>query len=591
MQILRCLFSFLMEGEGEGLGVFKAQVNEELEAMITKYPKPRLLVFPDYLKYYFVDLIGGNEMARLFDNIVSLSNLKSTDKKTVVFMTTADLPTLKDVTGALQKVPSAVKVVLQVPRCTPILETLIATNGFGIVKNNLPSDPKVQVSIANFAADFDPVETDYFLMPCIGTFKKYVVDNDYDDLFAAARALIQVQKLFGKVPHVVSVGPSSARVRDVMGQFDSELKAMDALPQISTLILFDRSCDLVTALASQASVEGAIKTAFGANFGYVDQEHVPVNEQDRFDRKGSQKLSERLPVYPTIRTMAPLAAKEYRLFLQSKLQEQKQFLKDTHTVDEIKNNKELMKYASLTLGMYKSYGIWMNARQYLLDHCPIRDSILNQEFELLYSHVDIIELAENLVTVYGDWKSALRLLALQSATGHGKFSWEKVQTELCMEYGLQCQDWLLDFEKAGFTSPDKFKIPLKLWGKKSAELFSDFDADTGKPLAPEGTALGGYIPRSLRIIQRIVEGDLKRIPEKVAKEIQIEITGEAPEPYPDEPVKILVFFIGGVTATEVATLRIMSREMFEGKVEFLIGSNEEITCDSFMKQFFPGVYQ
>ena len=579
-----------MEGEGEGLAVFKAQVNEEIESIISKYPKPRVLVFPDYLKYFCLDLIDGAVLTKLFDNIVSLSNLRSTDKKTAVFVTPADLDTLKSVTSALQKVPNAVKVVLQIPRCTPSLEALIATNGFGIVKNNMPADPRIQVVIANFGADFDPVEPDYFLMPCVNTFKKYVVDSDFDDLFTGARALVQVQKMFGKVPHVVCVGPAAVRVRDVMNQFDNELKTMDALPQLSTLILFDRRCDMVTPLASQASVEGAIKTAFGTNYGYVDQEFVPVNEQDKFDQKGPQKLWEKLPVYPTIRVMSPLAAKNYRMFLQTKLQEQKQFLKDTHTVDEIKNNKELMKYASLTLGMYKSYGIWMNARQRLLDKMPMRDLVLNQEFELLFSQVDVVELAENLVTVYGDWKSALRLLALQSATGHGKFSWEKLQVELCMEYGLQCQDWLLDFEKAGFSSPDKFKIPLKLWGKKSSELFADFDPDTGKPMSAEGTALGGYIPRSVRIIQRIVEGDLKRIPEKVTKEIQIETTGEPPAPYPDEPEKILIFFIGGVTATEVATLRLMSREMFEGRVEFLFGSNEELTCDSFMKQFFPGVY-
>ena len=84
--------------------------------------------------------------------------------------------------------------------------------------------------------------------------------------------------------------------------------------------------------------------------------------------------------------------------------------------------------------------------------------------------------------------------------------------------------------------------------------------------------------------------NLKELSEKVTKEIQIETTGEPPAPYPDEPEKILIFFIGGVTATEVATLRLMSREMFEGRVEFLFGSNEELTCDSFMKQFFPGVY-
>jgi hypothetical protein len=52
----------------------------------------------------------------------------------------------------------------------------------------------------------------------------------------------------------------------------------------------------------------------------------------------------------------------------------------------------------------------------------------------------------------------------------------------------------------------------------------------------------------------------------------------------------LVFFLGGVTATEAMTLRNMGRDMFKGAVEFIVGSTDEITCDSFMTQFFPSIY-
>ena len=579
-----------MEGNAEGLSVFKSHVGTELESIVSKYPEPRLLVFPDYLKFYVIELLGHAQLAKLFDAVVSLSKLKSTDKKTTVFISSSDTSTLQSIVNAFHRVPMSFKVVLEIPRQTSILETIIAAAGFGIVKHNLPTDPKMQISVANFAADFVPLDSDYFVMPCLGTFKKYVADGDYDDLFTSSRALVKLQKIFGRIPQVVCVGKAAARVRDVMNQSAKELSDVDIPPQFSSLILFDRQCDLVSAVLSQPSVEGAIKTAFGINYGYVEAEHVPVDESDKADKKGSQKLSERLPVFATIRAMSILAANEHRGFLQSKLDEQMQFLRGEHTVTEIKNNAELMRYVSLSFGMFKSYGILMNALQRLRDVCPNRDDILTREFQLLFNKLDIVDFAENLISVSGDWKSALRLLALQSATGLGRIAWDKVQTEICSEFGLCAQTALLDFERSGLSSPDKCPIPLKLWGRRTQELFADFDSDTGKPLSPEGSALGGYIPRSVRIIQRIVEDNIKSIPDAVARALQIDITGERTAPSPDEAVKIVVFFIGGVTATEISCLRALSHDVFDGKIEFIVGATDEITGDTFMCQFFPTIY-
>ena len=576
-----------MEDKGEGLGVFSAQMSSDLEAIVAEYPRPMLLVFPDHLKFYVVQLIGESQIGHLFDSAVSLSKFKSTNKKTAVFITSSDNITLRSIVDALPRAPNSFKLVLQIPRQTSILETMIATAGFGLAKHNLPTDPKTQISLANFSGDFVAIEPDYFLMPCLGTFKKYAVDCDYDDLFTTSRALVKLQKVFGKIPQIVCIGSAAKRVRDTMRLFDSEIQEADSVPQFTSLILLDRACDLVTALASQANVEGTIKTAFGTNYNCVESRHVPYNEKDKEDKSGSQKLSDRLPVFSTVRSMSVLAANKYRAMLQAKLDEQRRFLMDKHTVTEITSNQELMKCVSLSFGMFKTYGILMNALQRLHELCPIRDSILTREFELLYGKVEIVDVAENLVTVYGDWKSALRLLALQSATGYGKVSWEKVQVELCAEFGLAAQNSLLDLEKVGLNSPQTVPIPLKLWGRKADELFADFDSDEGKPLSSEGSALGGFIPRSVRLVQRIVEGNMGAIPESVSKPLEIEVEGERPE---QEPSKIMIFFIGGVTATEVLCLRALSRDLFQGRIEFVIGGTDEITCDSFMKQFFPFVY-
>ena len=101
-----------MEGNAEGLSVFKAHVGAELESIVAKYPEPRLLVFPDYLKFYVIELVGHSQLAKLFDAVVSLSKLKSTDKKTTVFISSSDTSTLQSIVNAFHRVPMSFKVVL-----------------------------------------------------------------------------------------------------------------------------------------------------------------------------------------------------------------------------------------------------------------------------------------------------------------------------------------------------------------------------------------------------------------------------------------------------------------------------------------------
>eukprot|EP00197_Chlamydomonas_leiostraca_P007999 CAMPEP_0202864156 /NCGR_PEP_ID=MMETSP1391-20130828/4509_1 /ASSEMBLY_ACC=CAM_ASM_000867 /TAXON_ID=1034604 /ORGANISM="Chlamydomonas leiostraca, Strain SAG 11-49" /LENGTH=286 /DNA_ID=CAMNT_0049543869 /DNA_START=559 /DNA_END=1416 /DNA_ORIENTATION=+ len=84
-----------------------------------------------------------------------------------------------------------------------------------------------------------------------GGFKECVVAGDSGPLFAAARAVMRLQAMFGLIPRLTGKGPAAAAVRDMVVRMRHENPGLlapvaGAPPRIARAILLDREVDLVT---------------------------------------------------------------------------------------------------------------------------------------------------------------------------------------------------------------------------------------------------------------------------------------------------------------------------------------------------------
>eukprot|EP00887_Chlorella_sp_A99_P004182 scaffold23.g4182.t1 len=101
-----------------------------------------------------------------------------------------------------------------------------------------------------------------------------VVDHDRSSLFYVARALQQLQQQTGTIPHVKGKGDTACAVQRILARLRREqgrdVPAAAAPGEgIDTLILLDRSVDIVTPMCTQLTYEGLLDEVFSLNCGQL----------------------------------------------------------------------------------------------------------------------------------------------------------------------------------------------------------------------------------------------------------------------------------------------------------------------------------
>lgn len=97
------------------------------------------------------------------------------------------------------------------------------------------------------------------------------------------------------------------------------------------------------------------------------------------------------------------------------------------------------------------------------------------------------------------------------------------------------------------------------------------------------------IPMILRIIQFCFT-EVEKQNKIFDLGIPADITGELPEPVPGKPRKILVFFIGGVTVSEVDFIRKFGKVISNNKLQFIVGGTDQINNNNFVDQLCPDLF-
>lgn len=98
--------------------------------------------------------------------------------------------------------------------------------------------------------------------------RELYIENDPTCIFLAARALVSLQKLYGRIPKVYGKGNAAKKLWDLLKDMSKDELNQSATGKcaIDQLIILDRSMDLMSVLATQLTYEGLIGKHFQSSY-------------------------------------------------------------------------------------------------------------------------------------------------------------------------------------------------------------------------------------------------------------------------------------------------------------------------------------
>lgn len=610
--------------EGLSLTIFKDKSQIFLNEIFTHFPKARQLIIPSFLSKYIGFLLNEEIVKR---NTLILRNLTNFQPQkgsgTLFFIAPSDSQTINQVIQAFDDSPQYEKVILALPRSTKYLQDILADKFYNVF-TSFPTPDMIEdshrVYLFDFPSHFLPIDNDFFLLPCIHSFRKININANYEDIYISAQAIFKIEDIYGSIPHISCVGLNADRVfKTIFQMHQTRKKPQIEIPQIDSLILIDRCSDLITPLITELSIEGLINAAFHIEYSFADINIKQLEQELQSTSKPTQEqkadvlndyhsicFNESNEIFREIRMMP---YQHFQAFFPKLMQYISSKLDDLskHSKEYLKQGKLKEIFLETADLIYHSkkkaedlYLIINSAFKILKERCPAFEEIYQKEFQMIENHQPGIDLAENLILMYNDWPNALRLLCLESILGHQTRSpgdVQQIQNEIANEFGVEeSREGLLNLEKSKLLSKanaggglDEMHPGTKITAEGCLDYLNLLGPTDERNLPADafGTALGGYVPPTVRFVQKITDETMRELQKELGDKIYLNEYGQLPKRKPGDHRKIIVFFVGGVTLTEVGTIRNVARTYYHGEIEFIVGATDAISYNTFLNQLCP----
>lgn len=449
------------------------------------------------------------------------------------------------------------------------------------------------LTIQEYQLDLIPFDDDILTMEIDNCFRQFYLDNDKTHLHTISDSIIKLQNIYGLIPNVKFKGNMSKVIYQMIMRYrkeqESEGNSLSVLdPEIDTIILLDRTVDLVSVMCTPLTYEGLIDELLGISNGYVkvdsdliaDEDETPDEEVDRSEKKKIPiPLNSNDKLYADIRDMNVEQIGFY-------LQEQAKDIRERY--DEFRKNKdasigEIREFVKRIPGLKQNY-------QSLQQHINIAELIKKNTDSKAFRDLWMTErtmiegdtMYDRLEEMMGDQESLmkiLRLFCLQSLTNGGikAKSFDNLRRLLLQTYGYELLMTVNNFEKVGLVKRREtfFADSSSFSGvRKSLRLVND-SVNVRDP-GDIAYVTSGYAPVSVRIVEHAmkpggwssIQDAMRQLPGPTAEISQVKKTEDDVVSHVDridgygegDRKVMLVYFLGGVTFMEIAALRYLSRQ-------------------------------
>ena len=494
-----------------------------------------LVVLPRYMR--FLDHLAGAAfltsecgVQRIYklDSKFTLSATQQIVHK--VFLTDGEYKSIRCVCDQVQKVRERGQAVARnytilVAALSPIVvESILEEEGLSGVVNvlSLPI-PLVQID-SDLLSAFIP---DYFT--------SYHIHGTYQYIPAIVDAVLSMERRFGQFESVHWVGESAKAVSDLLAQHRSYHKSRieSTKHAFQSIVLFDRQQDLVSALATQVSYEGLLGEMFDMEDGFVK-----VGSDITGDEAGMMRLQ---PADAVHREIRDLNFSEVGKILAANVKALDASYEERKTDDISKLRAFVGKLGTLQT-KHKSLRQHVYATETIMRH-----STESEFFRLLEAEYDFIadnDVAKSAAPILDDlifrqtaMTKALRVLCLYSVACDGleAKAYEAYKKSFRHTYGYEHLATLSALKDAGLLTIRSDTKSSKSYPalRNQLRLVREGDDDPTK-----FSFYYGFAPASTHLIEQTL----------------------CPRGAEASDRPALIFFLGGATSAELASLRALSRK-------------------------------
>lgn len=550
--------------------------------------------------------------------LLSDSGLEIADNKHVIYIIRSTIRNAKMVATQITMTSNASAVkfsVFFVPRRALICERVLEDMG---VLESL-------YQLGEFPLDLIPFDDDLLTLEMDSVFRDITLDGDRTALYYVARSLFKLQTLFGVIPAVYGKGVGSRFVYDMMKrmhrQFD--LDTLNVSPEIDALILIDREADLLTPMLTQLTYEGLVDEVFGIRNGLIeleletkvqpepaagqgqgqkdaqqkDQQKEPASEPQTTMKKTKIPLNSSNPLFPELRDLS-FSAVGPRLNQKAVYIDEN--YKERHSAKTISEIRDFMKKLPSLQEEHKALGIHINVAERIskvvretsfrrlveAEQCIVAGTNEKENFDYL----------EECINRQEPFAKVLRLICAMSITQNGLKPkvFEMFRRELLQTYGFEASLTLHNLEKAGFLRRGDNKSAFPVLRKSLKLLDEDVDELNPKDIS---YAYAGYCPLSVRIASAAVRGQfsaiedsLRMLPGPQFQATQDLAAGVRPQSAKGDRKKVvLVYFLGGVTFSEVSCFRYLSRVSQQDPCDYIVATTKLTNGKTLLESMFEKV--
>ncbi|KAM9980343.1 hypothetical protein ACTFIZ_006591 [Dictyostelium cf. discoideum] len=563
---------------------------------------------------------------RGINNLTYFEDLKVTDKtKSIIFLCRPRLELIQKISQFKQQKQNSLKYYLIA------IPNLDASSNYLLESEGLLDYLKIE----SYDFGFIPYDNDLFSMEIGDFYSRCFVENDNYQLNSIGKSFIKLQQLYGPFKTIVGKGSKSLIISEHIEQFQTLIPPIEQ-SKLKTLILIDRTVDLIPLLCTQQTYQGLIdeEIKISNSQSIIIEKDVEIREQvlvspptqepKKFEERviRIEKEKKKLPLSPFTdlfyQQVKDLSFSSVPTMLYLNAQS------ISNGMNELKkSNSQLLSLPEIKKLLSKIPDV--NKKQQLLElHTEIVQELLKRvnsddfhqkisiEFEMLFQMSNnfigsngntassVLDFIENLIIRKKPMYQVLRLLSIccLTVTIKDQKQYQNILKSFIHVYGIQEMTTLMRLEKAGLLGNNnlKFKLSSQLFknfnliiNENSSSSSSSKDNDSDK-LKEYDQVYQGYIPLITRIIE---EGQKNKQQGWFNKSLESKLNCI------DQPFFIkelqttsdydlnsftMVMFVGGVSFAEISSLRTLKKKYGRGcGYDFIFGTTSLINGDNFLK--------
>ncbi|EGC39427.1 hypothetical protein DICPUDRAFT_147852 [Dictyostelium purpureum] len=491
------------------------------------------------------------------------------------------------------------------------------------------------LKIESYDLGFIPYENDFFSLEMTDFYSKCFVENDNYQLMNISKSLIKFQQLYGPFRTIVGKGNKSKQLFENLSNYQSliPLPPTGEISKLKTLIILDRTIDLVPLLCTQQTYQGIIDEVLtisnSLNVQYDKEEEVEeivINEQTRQQERRittkKTKVKFNLQNDPFFQQIKDISFASIPTLLHSSSlnfsKDYQDLKKENSATASLPDIKRLLSRIPDLSKRQRSLETHTNITEELMrlvnsddfsNKIDIESQIL--QYTLLgfnsQQQQQVLDTIENLIIRKKPMLQILRLLSIYCLTmGINQKTYANLIKDIIHVYGIESTTTIMRMEKAGLIGiKDNLKLKLSNQILKNFKLLKDDGTSNNSNNSDEYDIYSGYIPLITKVVEEIqknlnttnsknnlnfsqLESKLQSINQPFfVKEfnndnLSSSNSSTSSSSNYNHNSFTMILFLGGVSYAEISSLRTLKKKYGRGNFDFIFSTTNIVNGNNFL---------